>query len=166
MEKLTTKQRGDAAEHYVISMLGFNSIPAAKMPDNWPGYDLVAQRPGGAPPLHISVRFRIDGTYGPYVRYKPHELFDFIALVYKHRDVDGDVRTWILPRSVADKTANGKRTEIDSGPGARSNSAARPTRTTSDSRRNRNRQLRHGLTAWSASRSAKPRSRPSRLRSR
>ena len=27
MEKLTTKQRGDAAEHYVISMLGFNSIP-------------------------------------------------------------------------------------------------------------------------------------------
>jgi hypothetical protein len=40
MEKLTTKQRGDAAEHYVISMLGFNNIPAAKMPDNWPGYDL------------------------------------------------------------------------------------------------------------------------------
>ena len=47
MEKLTTKQRGDAAEHYVISMLGFNGIPAAKMPDNWPGYDLV-----DAPPLN------------------------------------------------------------------------------------------------------------------
>lgn len=45
MEKLTTKQRGDAAEHYVISMLGFNNIPASKMPDNWPGYDLVAQLP-------------------------------------------------------------------------------------------------------------------------
>jgi hypothetical protein len=71
MQKLTTKQRGDAAEHYVISMLGFNSIPAAKMPDNWPGYDLVAQRPNGAKSLRISVRFRIDGSYGPYVRYKP-----------------------------------------------------------------------------------------------
>jgi hypothetical protein len=62
MQKLTTKQRGDAAEHYVISMLGFNSIPAAKMPDNWPGYDLVAQRPNGAKPLRTSVRFRIDGS--------------------------------------------------------------------------------------------------------
>jgi hypothetical protein len=37
--------RGDAAEHYVISMLGFNNVPASKMPDNWPGYDLVAQPP-------------------------------------------------------------------------------------------------------------------------
>src|ERR1700722_2668842 len=111
MQKLTTKQRGDAAEHYVISMLGFNSIPAAKMPDNWPGYDLVAQRPNAAKPLRISVRFRTDVNYGPYVRYKPHEPFDFIALVYKHPDVDGGVRTWILPRSVADKTSYyGKKT--------------------------------------------------------
>jgi hypothetical protein len=107
MEKLTTKQRGDAAEHYVISMLGFNSVPAAKMPDNWPGYDLVAQPPDGAQPLRISVRFRIDGKHAPYVRYKPNERFDFIALVYKRPD---GIRTWILPRSVAEKTANGKKT--------------------------------------------------------
>jgi hypothetical protein len=49
---------GDAAEHYVISMLGFNSIPAAKMPDDWPGYDLVAQPPDGAQPLRVSVKFQ------------------------------------------------------------------------------------------------------------
>jgi hypothetical protein len=120
MEKLTTKQRGDAAEHYVISMLGFNSVLAAKIPDNWPGYDLVAQPPDGAQPLRISVRFRIDGQHAPYVRYKPNERFDFIALVYKRPD---GIRTWILPRSVADKTANG----------TRSKSAARPTRIISDS---------------------------------
>jgi hypothetical protein len=90
MEKLTTKQRGDAAEHYVISMLGFNNIPAAKMPDNWPGYDLVAQRRNAAKPLRISVRFRTDGNYGPYARYKPHEPFDFIAVLFAclARDVE------------------------------------------------------------------------------
>ena len=82
MEKLTTKQRGDAAEHYVISMLGFNNIPASKMPDNWPGYDLVAQLPDDTKPLRVSVKFR---TYsdapGAYIGYEPAEQFDFIALV-------------------------------------------------------------------------------------
>jgi hypothetical protein len=61
MEKLTTKQRGDAAEHYVISMLGFNGGPAAKMPDNWPGYDLVAQLPGDV----ILRLVRMEGACAP-----------------------------------------------------------------------------------------------------
>ena len=103
MEKLTTKQRGDAAEHYVISMLGFNNIPASKMPDNWPGYDLVAQPPDDTKPLRISVKFR---TYsdapGAYIGYQPTEQFDFIALVLKY---PSRLRTWVLPRAVANATA-------------------------------------------------------------
>lgn len=103
MEKLTTKQRGDAAEHYVISMLGFNNIPASKMPDNWPGYDLVAQLPDDTKPLRVSVKFRTysDGP-GAYIGYEPVEQFDFIALVLKYPD---RLRTWILPRAVANATA-------------------------------------------------------------
>lgn len=103
LEKLTTKQRGDAAEHYVISMLGFNNIPASKMPDNWPGYDLVARLPGDFKPFRVSVKFR---TYsdapGAYIGYEPEEMFDFIALVIKYPT---GLRTWILPRDVANKTA-------------------------------------------------------------
>ena len=103
MEKLTTKQRGDAAEHYVISMLGFNNVPASKMPDNWPGYDLVAQPPRNTRPLRISVKFRSYKTaLGAYIGYEPAEQFDFIALVLKY---PSGLRTWILPRSVADETA-------------------------------------------------------------
>jgi hypothetical protein len=86
MEKLTTKQRGDAAEHYVISMLGLKGgIPAAKMPDNWPGYDVVAQLPGDTQPLRISVKFRthIDAP-GALIGYEPKDHFDFIALVLKY----------------------------------------------------------------------------------
>ena len=103
MEKLTTKQRGDAAEHYVISMLGFNNIPASKMPDNWPGYDLVAQLPGNVPPSRISVKFcTYSKAAGSYVGYEPRDQFDFIALVVKYPT---GFRTWILPRAVADATA-------------------------------------------------------------
>jgi hypothetical protein len=106
MEKLTAKQRGSAAEHYVIAMLGFNGIPAAKMPDGWPGYDLAAQLPGDVLPLRISVKFRIDSDYQPYCRYAPHDQFDFIALVYKRPN---EIRTWILPRRVADATSGGQK---------------------------------------------------------
>jgi len=102
MKELTTKQRGNAAEHYVIAMLGFNGIPAAKMPDGWPGYDLIAQLPGDVLPLRISVKFRIDAHYHPYCRYEPLDHFDFIALVYKRPN---EIRTWILPRRVADATS-------------------------------------------------------------
>jgi hypothetical protein len=117
LEKLTTKQRGDAAEHYVISMLGFNGIPAAKMPDNWPGYDLVAQPPDGAQPLRISVKFRTfsGDTTTTYFSYQPTDRFDFIAPVLK-QPTGLSVRTWIVPRAVADATTynpnpKGKTTE-------------------------------------------------------
>jgi hypothetical protein len=115
MEQLTIKQRGDAAEHYVISMLGFNSIPAAKMPDNWPGYDLVAQPPDGAQPIRISVKFRTfsgDMTT-TYFDYRPRDRFDFIALVLK-QPTGVSVRTWIVPRAVADATTSPKKPDAKS----------------------------------------------------
>ena len=103
MKDLTTKQRGDAAEHYVIAMLGFNGVPASKMPDNWPGYDLVAQLPGDQPPSRISVKFcTYSDKPGSYVGYEPKDHFDFIALVLKYPDRS---RTWILPRTIAHTTA-------------------------------------------------------------
>jgi hypothetical protein len=117
MEKLTAKQRGDAAEHYVISMLGFNGTPAAKMPDGWPSYDIVAQPPAGVRPVRISVKFRNYHYTGDptrtYFTYEPNDEFDFIACVLKHQT---GFRTWIVPRGVADATTynlkpRGKQTE-------------------------------------------------------
>lgn len=39
----TTKQMGDACEMLVAGELTLAGIPALKVPDNWPGYDVVAQ---------------------------------------------------------------------------------------------------------------------------
>jgi hypothetical protein len=100
----TTKQRGDAAEYYVAAMLGFNDLPTQKMPDNWPGYDLVAQPPGDVSPVRVSVKFRTySDASGALVGYDPTDHFDFIALVVKY---PAGLRTWILPRAVADATAS------------------------------------------------------------
>lgn len=38
----TKKQMGDACEMLVVAELTLGGIPALKVPDNWPGYDIVA----------------------------------------------------------------------------------------------------------------------------
>jgi hypothetical protein len=41
------KQMGDACEMLVAAELTLTGNPAAKMPDNWPQYDLVSQTKSG-----------------------------------------------------------------------------------------------------------------------
>jgi hypothetical protein len=53
--KYTGKQIGDACEMLVAAELTLAGIPALKVPDNWPGYDVVAQ-PAGDKPQRISVK--------------------------------------------------------------------------------------------------------------
>ena len=53
----TDKQMGDACEMLVNAELTLAGNPALKMPDGWPGYDLIAQPPGKEP-QRISVKSR------------------------------------------------------------------------------------------------------------
>jgi hypothetical protein len=39
----TSKQMGDACEMLVAAELTLAGIPALTVPDNWPGYDVIAQ---------------------------------------------------------------------------------------------------------------------------
>jgi hypothetical protein len=50
----TSKQMGDACEMLVAAELILAGIPALKVPDNWPGYDVIsaARRHGAA--SHLS----------------------------------------------------------------------------------------------------------------
>lgn len=50
----TSKQMGDACEMVVAAELILAGVPALKVPDNWPGYDVIAQ-PVGYPPQLVSV---------------------------------------------------------------------------------------------------------------
>src|SRR5208282_5993571 len=45
----TSKQMGDACEMLVAGEVTLAGVPAFKMPDNWPHYDVIAQPKVGVP---------------------------------------------------------------------------------------------------------------------
>lgn len=101
----TTKQMGDACEMLVAANLTLAGIPALKVPDNWPGYDVVAQRADGSTPLRISVKSRtFKSTGSDFVKYDDSDQFDWLAVVLIYPD-DKRRRFYLLPREVADAIA-------------------------------------------------------------
>lgn len=56
--KYTSKQMGDACEMLVAAELTLAGVPALNVPDNRPGYDVIAQPIGGGMPQKISVKSR------------------------------------------------------------------------------------------------------------
>jgi hypothetical protein len=100
----TTKQFGDACEMLVAGHLTLAGIPTTKMPDSWPVYDLVAQRPDGTPPQRISVKGRRQSDSRP--GHRPTYRFDmggwdWLALVWVP-ERGGPPQFWIIPADVLD----------------------------------------------------------------
>lgn len=101
----TPKQMGDACEMLVAAELTLAGIPALKVPDNWPGYDVVAQPPGRATPLRISVKSRTFKTGSAYVEYLESDTFDWLAIVLLPGANERQRRIFIVPRALADDKA-------------------------------------------------------------
>ena len=72
---------GDACEMLVAAELTLAGIPALKVPDNWPGYDVVAQPQGMKEPLRISVKSRTFKRGAAFVVYLETDSFDWLAVV-------------------------------------------------------------------------------------
>ncbi|MGA7631476.1 MAG: hypothetical protein WCB11_11960 [Terriglobales bacterium] len=53
----TSKQMGDACEMLIAAEFTLAGVPALKMPDNWPHFDVIAQPKSGVP-QRIYVRSR------------------------------------------------------------------------------------------------------------
>ncbi len=101
----TSKQMGDACEMLVAAELTLGGVPALKVPDNWPGYDVIAQPRDGRPPQRVSVKSRTFKRGGDtFVSYDVKDQFDWIAIVLLPGDGVPDRRIFIVPRDVADKT--------------------------------------------------------------
>ncbi|MCC6662073.1 MAG: hypothetical protein IT437_14450 [Phycisphaerales bacterium] len=99
----TSKQMGDACEMLVAAELTLAGVPALKMPDNWPAYDVIAQPTGGGPPLRISVKSRTFKRGGDtFVTYNAHDEFDWLAIVLLPGAGILERRFFIVPRGVAD----------------------------------------------------------------
>ncbi len=95
---------GDACEMLVAAELTLAGIPALKVPDNWPGYDVVAQ-PFGKDPQRISVKSRTFRRGAAFVDYNIVDAFDWLAIVLLPGDGHAERRIFIIPRQLADSTA-------------------------------------------------------------
>lgn len=96
------KQMGDATEMLVAAKMTLAGVPAMKVPDLWPGYDVIAQ-PVDATPQRISVKARTHKKAN-YIVYDCRDQFDWLAVVLLMPET-GERRVYIIPRADADAKA-------------------------------------------------------------
>jgi hypothetical protein len=102
----TTKQMGDACEMLVAAELTLAGVPALKVPELWPGYDIIAQPRDGRGPQQVSVKSRTYKAGPAYVEYVDTDSFDWLAIVVLPRGGQGGKRRiFVIPRAVADTKA-------------------------------------------------------------
>ncbi len=111
VRSFTKKQQGDACEMLVAAELTLAGVPAAKMPDNWPDYDVSAQL--AAQPLQrISVKsLTFSNGSSQFVDYDSECHFDWLAAVFLPSAVSLRRRIFVVPRSVADTRAPKRKTK-------------------------------------------------------
>lgn len=95
---------GDACEMLIAAELTLAGVPALKVPDNWPHYDVIAQ-PVGTAAQRISVKARTYKRGPAYVLYKDYDRFDWLAIVLVSPDDCTDRSIYLVPRAVADVRA-------------------------------------------------------------
>lgn len=104
--EFTSKQMGDACEMIVAAELTLAGVPALKVPDNWPCYDVIAQ-PFDDRPLRISVKSRTFKRGGrTFVTYDHTDQFDWLAIVLLPGDDEPRRRIFIIPRARAEAEAH------------------------------------------------------------
>jgi hypothetical protein len=102
--KFTSKQMGDACEMLVAAELTLAGVPALKVPDNWPHYDVIAQ-PYDSDPQRISVKSRTFKRGSAYVEYTATDEFDWLAIVVLDQLAEPSRAIYLIPRPVADEFA-------------------------------------------------------------
>ncbi|GAA0195452.1 hypothetical protein QOZ96_000028 [Brevundimonas nasdae] len=99
--KFTSKQMGDACEMLVAAEMTLAGVPALKVPDNWPHYDVIAQ-PSSGPAQRVSVKARTLRAGAVYLEYKRTDEFDWLAMVLLASESSCDRSFYLVPRVVAD----------------------------------------------------------------
>lgn len=96
---------GDAGEHYALSQFTFAGKPATKMPDTWPGYDLVVET--GSDLVKVSVKTRSESAgwkTSKWFMFDDRQTCHWLVLVF--RSGAGVTRAWVIPFLIALEHAN------------------------------------------------------------
>jgi len=102
----TSKQMGDACEMLVAAEVTLAGVPALKMPDNWPHYDVIAQPKDGGPAQRISVKSRTFKRGGAtFVEFNTKHQFDWLAIVFLPGADQQTRKIFIIPKAIADARA-------------------------------------------------------------
>ena len=108
----STAMLGCAGEHHALSQFCLAGKYAAKMPDNWQGYDLAVET--GSNLVRVSVKTRgesADMRYSPLFHWNHRRGFDWISFLFKPKQ--GPFRSWIIPAMLADECATKAREWMD-----------------------------------------------------
>lgn len=95
---------GDACEMLVAAEMTLAGVPAMKVPNMWPGYDVIAQ-PRDQEPLRVSVKSRTFKRGAAFVEYMDSDVFDWLAIVLLPGGDQQQRRAFLVPKAVADATA-------------------------------------------------------------
>jgi len=100
----STKLLGDAGEHYALSQLSFAGKYAAKMPENWEGYDLAVETGTGLIRVSVKTRSETPGWRASrWFNWDGRKDCDWLVFVFK--PLNGGLRSWVIPASTADNFA-------------------------------------------------------------
>ena len=101
----STKLLGDAGEHYALSQFSFAGKYAAKMPDNWQGYDLAVET--GSELVRVSVKTRSESrswAANSWFNWDDRKDCDWFVFVFKPER--GPVRSWVVPSGLVHTYSN------------------------------------------------------------
>ena len=99
------KLLGDAGEHYALSQFSFAGKFAAKMPDNWEGYDLAVEAGQGLLRVSVKTRSESEGWKASrWFNFDDRKECDWIVLIFK--PTAGALRSWVIPYVVAKAHSN------------------------------------------------------------
>jgi hypothetical protein len=105
LSKNRSKLLGDAGEHYALSQFSFAGKYAAKMPDNWEGYDLAVESGTGLIRVSVKTRSESEGwSSSKWFNFDDRRVCDWIVFIFSQKD--GGLRSWVLPHSLALQYAN------------------------------------------------------------
>jgi len=99
MRKLKTKQLGDGGEYYALSQFIFTGRAAAKMPDNWPGYDIAVDLNGELKKVSVKTRITPKELFSTeHCKFSDDDRFDFLVCIFKSSK---EIHSWTVPAEVA-----------------------------------------------------------------